>query len=538
MPQLVPQQPPPPDYYARNVGQLFDDVARRHGDLLDDREWALIQGFWRVGVPARRLFARLVSRSRPWLRLDSLRYREVGDVAAALDELCEAGLAVLRPAAPAEALLGLLTRAELRASFPRVHGRTKADWIASCVARYPDTAIRARLATRHPWVGLADRAAFAACLALFFGGDHRDLSTFVMQDLGMVRYENYPLGPHTRAFVGRDQLARYLLCRRLSSWSKRLDEFPALAAPIRRILQPAPRSRLEQRARDRILNRLGQWHERRGELAEALACYAPSTSHPARERRARLLRRLGDETAVAEVLEEMRADPWAPEEEDFAARFARSPERRLRAALEISECRLRDATPPAIEAHALALLTANGGCGWHLENLLPLGLAGLLFWDVVFAPVPGAFSHPFQTGPRDLFWPDFVRARRARLAARARQLAIPGAVAAELRATCRAKRGVANALVHWSAISDALIDALLANVPHEIIAELATRTLFDLPRARTGFPDLLVIYGRNVWEVVEVKGPNDQLQPAQRVWLTRLRELGVRARVLRFKAAC
>ncbi len=538
MPQLVPQQPPPPDYYARNLERLFDDVARRHRDLLDDREWALIEGFRRVGVPARRLFARLVSRSRPWLRLDSLGYREVGDVPAALDVLCEAGLTALHPAAPAEALLGLLTRAELHAAFPRVQGRTKADWIASCVARYPDAAIRERLAARHPWVGLADRGAFSACLVLFFGGDHRDLSTFVMQDLGMVRYEAYPLGPHTRAFAGRDQLARYLLCRRLSSWSRRLDEAPALAAPIRGILQPAPRSRMEQRVRDRVLNRLGQWHERRGELREALACYEPSTSHPARERRARVLRRLGDEAAVADVLEQMRADPWTPEEEDFAVRFACSSGRRSRASFAISECRLRDVTPPSIEAHAVALLTANGGRGWHLENLLPLGLAGLLFWDVIFAPVPGAFSHPFQAGPRDLFWPDFVRARRSLLTARARQLAIPGAVAAELRAVSRAKRGIANDLVHWGAISEPLIDALLANVPQAIIAELATRTLLDLPRARTGFPDLLLIYGRNAWELVEVKGPGDQLQPAQRIWLARLRELGVRARVLRFKAAC
>jgi len=535
VPQLDPRKPPPPDYYASNVRFLLDEVRRRSGELLDAREAALIEAFQRQPVSAQRLFARLVSRTGPWIRLDSLHYPEVGNVADAVARLAEAGLVRVNPAAPAAALLKLLTRAELAALFPRVAGRTKPEWLADCLGRYPDRLIRARLARACPWVDIADREAFATCAVLFFGSDEADLSTFVVQDLGVRCYERYPLGPDSRPFRERAELDRYLLSRRLSPWSSRLDEVPALAGQIPRLLWPEARTRTEQRARDKVLNRVGRWHERRGEHDAALTCYGRSTSHPARERRARLLHRLGDAAAVAELLAAMREDPWGPEEADFAARF---PGRRPPAGIRTSLCVLPGATPARIERHALAVLTANGGRGWHLENLLPLGLAGLAFWDVVFAPLPGVFTHPFQLGPRDLFWPDFARSRRGLIDDRFEQLRRPGAFEAEVRRSFAAKRGIANALVHWGAFRPELLDALLADVPHGALLALARQTLCNLRVRRTGFPDLLLIYGPHAWELVEVKGPTDQLQPAQREWLRVLDEAGLPARVLRFRSSC
>ena len=535
MPTLVPQQPPPPDYYAHNVRYLLGEVLRRSGDLLGPAECRLMQAFGGASVPAQRLFARLLTRSSAWLRVDGLHYGEVHDQASALDELCRVGLVERLPAAPADVLLGLLTRAELDDLFPRIRARTKPEWIRCCLSRYPDTLVCARVAARHPWIGVPSRRAFAVCQVLFFGGDGQDLTTFVMQDLGIRSYERYPLDRHTRPFGTRRELERYLLCRRHAAHSKHLDEVPGLAGLILQAVWTAPVSRIEQRARDRLLNRLGHWHERRGEFAQAQDCYGRSTSHPARERLARLLHRLGDAHGLEALLARMRQDPWAPEEEDFAARF---PGRRRTSAPRVSTCTLSGGAPGCIEGHALSLLTSNGGQGWHLENLLPLGLAGLAFWDEIFAPVSGAFSHPFQLGPQDLFWPDFVRTRRAALRARIDSLTTPGALESRLRDVYEAKCGTANRLVHWRAFTSSVLDGLLANVPHELIRALAVHTIGNLHRLRTGFPDLLVIYGPGAWELVEVKGPTDQLQPAQRVWLGTLSRLSLPARVLRFNASC
>ncbi len=533
MPQLQPGQPPPLDYYARNLRYLFEEVRRRSDTLLTGPERGMVASFLAQDAGAQRLFARLASRTGPWIRRDSLDYAEVGDVDAALTRLVDAGLVVWLPDAPADALLRLLTRRELAGCFPRVRGRTKAEWLADCLGRYDDRRIRRVIAGAFPWVAVAAPGVLQACTVLFFGSDESDLSTFVIQDLGVRRYERYPLDDRSRPFATRQDLDRYLLSRRLSAWSHRLDEVPSVAAHIVRVLWPAARTRTEQRARDRVLNRVGRWHERRGELDAALTCFGRSHSHPARERRARMLHRLGDQDGLTRLLADMRSDPWGPEEADFAARF---PGRRLQTSLRVTECRLAGAVPGAIERHALALLSANGGCGWHLENALPLGLAGLAYWDVVFAPVPGAFSHPFQEAPEDLFWPDFARARLPMIDARTAELSRPGALAAALRATWAAKRGVSNRLVRWGRLTERALEALLAAVPHDRLLALASHAIRDPAGARTGFPDLLMVYGPGAWELVEVKGPTDSLQPAQRIWLRTLAALDLPARVLRFTA--
>lgn len=531
-PRLDPRQPPPPDYYAGNLRLLVDEVRRRYHDILTLSERRQLDAFSALDVQPQRLLARLLSRRGPYLRADSLDYAEVSDTRASLAALARAGLIEWCPAAPADALLALMTRAEQRRLFGAVNGARKAQWIQCCVGRYPDARIRARLASHHPWLTVTAEATFGVCQTLFFGGQGGDLSTFVIQDLGIRRYENYPLDDATRPFRGRRELDRYLACRRLARWSHELDGVPAMAGVVASLLGDTPLSRSEQRTRNRVLNRIGYWHERRGELTPALACYRLSEAHPARERQARILHGQGDADGVQALLQAMRRAPWAPEEEDFAERF---PARRPPLRAPVTECTLPGQVPAHIERYAAALLTSNGGAAWHLENALPLGLAGLCFWDIVFAPVEGAFSNPFQLGPHDLFWPDFVERRRPAVERRIAELEQPGTLTARLRSTLAEKSGIANRLVHWGQWRPELLDALLHGIDPARLLRLAVYTLTNLSRARTGFPDLTVIYGPGAFELVEVKGPGDQLQGAQRIWLRVLDELELPVRVLRFR---
>lgn len=546
MPRLEPRKPPPPDYYADNLSFLIGEVARRNADLLDAAELRFIAAWRAAGTGARRLFARLLTRKGPWIRADRLDYAEVDDLPAALYELAARGLVRLCPTAPADRLLALCTRAELDQLFPRIRAGTKQDWIAACIARYPDSAIRAVLGRARPWLEVAQAESEAVCRLLFFGSDRQDLTDFVLQDLGVVRFERYEVGTRTRPFADRAELEAYRACRRLEGWVEEAARNPALAAAIRDRLRAPTGSRSVARLRDRVLNRLGQAHERRREFDAALESYALSGAHPARERRARLLRRLGDETGFAALVARMVTDPWCAAEEDYARRMCPA----LAAAGDADapvrvEVMLSDTGPVSggagrIEAHALTWLgNAETTTGWHLENLFPLGLAGLVFWDVVFAPVAGAFSHPLQHGPRDLFWPDFARVRAGLIAARVAELADPPTFRHALVQTYTTRHGTANRLVNWNAWSPALLDAVLGTVhaarAHQPLLALAGYAIRHLERARTGFPDLTTISADGTLGFVEVKGPTDQLQPAQRVWLRKLVALGFPARVLQFR---
>ncbi len=536
VPLLDPGEPPPPDYYAANVRRLFVQVDGLYGDLLNREERAYIRCVLSLGRDAQRLFARLLTRKGPWIRRDKLSYREVKNPDGALAELGREGLLVASGEAPADALLALLTRAERRALFPAVAGGNRQEWIAACVGRYPDARIRHRLAARFPWVALARPDLLALAHLLFFGDEHQDTSIFVRQDLGLLRFEPYRLDRGSRSFADRAAVDRYRRLRHLAGLSHRLAEAPGLAGWLADALDETHLTRQEARLRDRALNRLGRHFERAGDWAPALACSARSRLHPARERQVRIFTRLADEARARELVAGMTEEPLCAEEVDFARRYRRGRKRAGAATHAVTELPLRQAPEGGIEAYAARLLATDGARVFHLENAFPLAIAGLAFWEVVFARVPGAFANPFQTAPLDLFWPDFAAARRDALEERAAELARPGRLTAEIRRTYRAKRGVANRLVSWRHFPEPVLDAVLDSVPAGALLAIATHVIRQPYRTRAGFPDLTVVRGPGRYEFVEVKGPTDSLQPGQRVWLRSLADLGQPARVLRFRA--
>lgn len=531
-PTLKPQEAPPPDYYAGNLRHLFAHVQDFYEDILTDEECGYIHAFLSASDDAQRLYARLLGRKGPWIRIDKLSYREIADLRAAIIELETAGLVRVNAEAPAETLLGLLTQAERRAAFPVVRGTRKAEWIADCLSRHADERIRAVLAGQHDWLSLGSYRLVRLIQLLFFGDDRQDTSTFVLQDLGLMRFEDYPLSRAERLFADRPALARYQRLRRLDRLCHRLEEAAGLDVWLLEALSVAAANRQEQRQRDRTLNRLGQRFERAGEFDRALDCYGRSRMHPGRERRARILKKLDDDRGAQQLVTHMAATPRCAEEVDFAARFGK---RARRNAEPVSVVPLAESVP-YIEAHAAELIGANGAFVFHLENALPRSLAGLAYWEQIFAPLPGAFTNPFQAGPLDLFWPDFADARAHAIAERTAALAEPGALKAALAETFAEKQGVANRLVSWRHFDASVLEVLLRYVPEPALLAIARHVIRWPYRTRNGFPDLTVVYGPDNFEFVEVKGPTDQLQPGQRVWLRALAELGLPARVLKFKA--
>lgn len=530
--KLQPQQPPPPDYYAANLRHLFSHVQDFYEDVLTDAERGFVHAFLSASADAQRLYARLLGRKGPWIRVDKLAYQEIGDLEAALNELEAATLVNFNADAPAEVLLGLLTQAERKAAFPAVCGARKGEWIADCLSRHDDGRIRQVLARSYRWVSLGHYRLVRLVQLLFFGDDRQDTSTFVLQDLGLMRFETYSLKPAERLFPDREALSRYRHLRRLDRLCHRLGEVAGLDEWLLGALALPVANRQEQRQRDRTLNRLGQQFERAGCFDRALDCYGRSRMHPARERRARILKKLEDEAGAEGLVAHMAATPRCAEEVDFARRFGR---RSRRGTEPVTVVPLSEPVEH-IEAHAAALIGAGGAHVFHLENALPRGVAGLAYWDQIFAPLPGAFTNPFQTGPLDLFWPDFAEARKTALEARTAALAEPGAMRRALAETFEQKAGVANRMVSWRHFDATVLDVLLSYVPEPALLALARHVIRWPYRTRNGFPDLTVVYGSDNYEFVEVKGPTDQLQPGQRVWLSALDDLGMPARVLKFKA--
>lgn len=543
--RLDPRRPPPVGYYAANLLTVIEAVLDRYGDILTDDERDFGQRITALTPQAQRLLARLLGRvavrADGVIREDRLNYEEVADVPRALAELAAAGLVERCPPVSAEVVLGVLTRPEMQRVFCEVNGRngTKADHLGRILAANPPVFCRWRVRRHIGWIRFTGAAFLDLYRLLFFGDRHQDLTTFVLRDLGVHRYERVDLSRETRQFPDRATLRMYLDLAVAdeeirTTFPMRVAEHEpmdesirqgAIADLLNRLWAPLDNRMLERR-RSRALNRMGRSLEREGDFEKALACYGRSTLAPARERRMRILHRLGDGEGVECLRAEVLESPWAALEADFATRFAR----RFRRRAAPVEDHVLTGSASGIEAQALAHLTAEGGIGWHLENHLPMAVFALAYWSWLFAPVEGAFVNAFQTGPVDLYWPDFFASR-----VDACDDPLAGPLKPYLREVASAKAGIANRLFSWRRFTPEVVEAVTDNIPEADLRALVEIVREDLAGKRSGFPDLTVIYGPGRYEFVEVKGPGDQLQIHQRLWIDALEKRGLPVRVLRYR---
>lgn len=530
-PALTPLQAPPPHYYADNLLKVVAHVQDLYGDLLTDGERAWGERLASASAAAQRLFARIATRKGPLVRVDALNYVEVADRDAALEELAEARLVERCPAAPVEEVVRLLRVAELCVAFEGLPRGQKARQMELVLANHEEEEVRDRAARLAPWLCLATPDVLGLYQLLFFGSARQDLTTFVLRDLGVHRYADVHVSRESRQFPDREALQHNLDLMALGELAHELGPRPDpdLARPILEALWLPNGDRALERRRSRILNHLGRGLERAGEFDLALTCYARSTLPPGRERRVRILKRLGDEQAVAGMRKAILDGPKSALERDFAKRFGCfSPRPAPYFDMELPA----DWSPAiaSIEETALAMLTAQGGVGWHTENHLPMALFALAYWEWIFAPVPGAFTNPFQTGPVDLFWPDFFAARAETCDDPLEAPLKPRLVQVERQA-----RGIANRLFGWRRFPPEAASAVFEAIPEDDIRALLGIVTNDLDQARSGFPDLTLIHADGSYEFIEVKGPGDRLQVNQHLWIEALGRHGLPVRVLRLR---
>lgn len=543
----MPAVLPDPFYYLRNFGLVLEWVRRHHDDLLSDVESAFLSGFQQLPEPSQALLARMVMRKGTWFRLDKLRYAEIGDPAAAVAPLLAQGWVCEQAPLTLVELFRLLNRAEIAGLFADAGLRrqdTKSAWYDALSARYGQT--RAALSQWWPEsdvrvVYLCVDALCERLRLLFFGNLRQDWSEFVLADLGVYRYEAVALQPADRAFATRAEVDAYLHLHRCR---ERLEagEGPQTVWPeIPR--QPYENPWLERR-RGKLLMHVGAGYERCRDYAAAHDVYGAVHYPGARARAVRVLELAGRSAAALALAEEALL---APRDEAEAQQLRRMLPRLRRKAghsalprtqaqrpqsMELVACPTPEARP---EPLAAALLSRDDAPVYYVENTLFNALFGLLFWDAIYAPVRGAFFHPFQSGPADLYTPDFAVRRQDALSEAYARLH-DGTYVQAIRATYGRKFGVQSPFVAWGALDETLLEHALACIDARHLGAIFTRLLLDLRHNRAGFPDLIQFWpARRQYRLIEVKSPGDKLQDSQKRWLSAFGRHGIPAMVCQLR---
>jgi hypothetical protein len=281
--------------------------------------------------------------------------------------------------------------------------------------------------------------------------------------------------------------------------------------------------------RAKLLFRVAYQFEREGDYARALEIYRRSSHPEARVRAIRVLERMGligDACSAAEhALQCSASETEIQMIERMLPRLRRRlTGQRLSRSRRQEVARLDLALAPGdegfrVEEHVRRYVESADAPAFYVENALINSLFGLLCWEAIFAPVRGAFFHPFHSAPMDLLSAEF-RSRRQSSFERCLQRLNDGSYVDTIVTTFKAKTGTASPFVAWGLLNDSLLDLSLACIPAAHLRVNFERILNNIRENCTGFPDLIQFFPQEKrYRMIEVKGPGDRLQDNQKRWI-------------------
>ncbi|EJD02252.1 uncharacterized protein FOMMEDRAFT_147288 [Fomitiporia mediterranea MF3/22] len=188
-----------------------------------------------------------------------------------------------------------------------------------------------------------------------------------------------------------------------------------------------------------------------------------------------------------------------------------------------------------VETLVLHYYELDGYKGFHSEASIISTIWGLLFWDILFSSVAGAFETPYQSAPLDIATECFYFARKDAIEERLQE--IKDGKAPEILTTTDDKYRENNTMcvgVRWNDFSKQDLVEIVTCLGGEGLSVICQLFCEDYGGRHSGVPDLIVWrMSDNLAKFVEVKGPGDNLSENQKVWIDVLRQAGVNVEVCR-----
>ena len=520
-----------PLYYLHNFRQVLHWLGQRYADLLDADEQHFIQQFDRLPQASQALLVRMVMRKGVHFRAGKLRYPEIGCTHGAVGPLIQLGWVDDQSPLAFEVLFALLQKGEILSTFKpwieQPRGK-KTDWLEGLAAQFTETRSFAQWCPElaEPLYSLTVMDLCERLRLMFFGNLHQDWSEFVLADLGIYTYEKVQFCAESRGLRSRDDVHGVLFLHQCQQAFERGEALQDVLAQVALLTTDNPW--LEKR-RAKLLFQLGQYCERSAELALAAQIYRTCAYPGARARLIRVLERQEDYAQAMALASIAQQSPESAAEQQHLLRVMPRLRRKLGEPRlptlkprEVPRLDLELALPEplmSVEYCVQAHLSEPDAPVHYVENGLINSLFGLLCWEVIFAPLPGAFFHPFQRGPADLHSEDFHQRRAPLFAACLEQLQ-DERYKATIRQRYAEKWGIQSPFVFWNLLSEELLEQALHCLPAEHLRYWFERLLLDIRANRAGMPDLIQFWpAEKTYRMIEVKGPGDRLQDNQLRWL-------------------
>jgi DNA polymerase III subunit epsilon len=524
-------------YYHDHFTEMLSFVSETYGSVLTEQHRAFIATFRVLTKDSQCLLVRMINRRGKIFRRDALRYDEISDTRAALEQLRQSELvrqltqedyAAFVLCHPKDALIKGGKDAgctDIRASW------AKAKLIEHFLANVSFAAAYEHCGGRN-FVALGDVEPVEFLLYLYFGKTKDDLKNFTLRDLGLLR-TNKNASPSARFTDESEARACFHYSRLLNRLELRLeaDHYAAIDS----ILDGPPcTTDYATELRSRAAHKMGLYFEKCNQNELAARLYQSSSSAEYNERLARLLYTSGDKLSAEKLLCRMIDDPASDDEfvfaSDFYARKFNGQRTGLCTALlrSGSSVTVDDLWRGNPEAGVASVMRRKGFKVYRAENKLWNCLFGLLFWDELFE------SHQLHSNfdwvPQRLENGTFARLFAASINEKLAFVASDSALPLILRVLAAHWRQP-NGIFAWDWIDMEALCALLTAQPKGVAAML--RLMGDEYRSmRDGFPDLMTEKNGSI-AFIEVKAEGDVVRRNQLTRLRQLADAGIEANIAR-----
>ncbi|PWJ55617.1 VRR-NUC domain-containing protein [Dyadobacter jejuensis] len=547
----------PAKYYHSYFNQLITFVRQQYESILNTDELAFLNRYQALSEDAQCLFIRFSNRRRAYFRSGQIHYDELNDIPASLHELLESGFISELQADQADRLaeiLELFTKPELlqvaKALEPEVmpiKSIKKADLVRWLNHEYDFSVLCSRLQDQEVIVKVNYELEFDLMKFLFFGNRYADMSEFIVRDLGHVRYESYDDQQYVVRFQSRKEMEDSLMVSLIketfytvqSEWlpEEIYDWFMNWYSGVTSDLSPKARPSL-----NRFITRFGAWLEKKKLPNQALVAYQLTDAVPSRERRVRLLNKLGEIDEALALCQEIGENPQNADErffsQDYTEKMLKKKKRAIKSttqALKMADyIELDEDFRHRVELGAITFFQQLGYDSFFSENEPWRNLFGLLFWDIIYDTNVQAIHNPLQRIPSDFFLPDFYIKREAKLLQKKNEIQDKQLLIDSVSNTYRQKLGITNVMVSWN---EGALERVLKVIEHLTLEQLFA-VLFEMAvnlRENTrGFPDILISKGTE-YAFLEVKSPTDHLSAQQLHWQRFFEKHQISSRIVRIR---
>ncbi len=509
-------------YYHAHFTEMLGFSSTVYHHCLREGEHDLLRRFNALPMPAQCLYIRMVNRKTDVFSTRNLQYAEIDAIADVMELLLRQGFARYATADDYFACLLSLSKPAL---LDLAGDSVKPSWDKKRLAAAVMEAKTFDIFTggKNIFIRPCFQDEVAYLLYLYFGKMQQNLTGFALRDLGVIRA--HEKADYAARFRDAAEAQSSFFYKKLSAGLRlatpaQMEGFAATAKDF-----PPAQTTFVRRLRDNALLSLGQYFERRKEMAQAIDIYALGDSGDCRERYLRLIYAAGRHEEAQALLENMLADPANDEEhvfaEDFYARkYGKSRigahTRLLRGAAEIAVDDIYRGSP---EQGAVDYFLRDGWQAHHTENGLWVTLFALFFWEELFETA-ASISSPFEHYPSSLRQNRFPDLFAREIAALLPQLQA-GAAREIIAAKIAAHHSKPNGLFYWTSDLAAFLDDILATMPAAALAVMIEKMAANFEATSDGFPDLVLLKDK-VIKFIEIKAEGDQIQRHQ---LTRIRQM-------------